>query len=88
VLGEDEPADAILWAMLRRQAEGAWPNGGGFQNGFVDQYPHGAEVVDWEGNPCGYEGSYSSSYPFLLAVLLREPRFRQRLYRNLREDKQ
>lgn len=83
-LGEDRHADAILRAMLRRQTEGAWPNGGGFQNGFVDSYPHGAEAVDWEGNPCGYEGYMAETFVYLQAVLLREPLFSQRLYRTLK----
>ncbi len=83
VLGEDEHADAILRAMLRRQTEGAYPNGGGFQNGIINSYPGGAEVTDWEGKPCGYEGYHSFNYRFLLAVLLREPKFRQRLFRPL-----
>ncbi len=86
VLGEDGPADAILRMMLRRQTEGAYPNGGGFQNGIVDQYPHGAESVDWEGNSRGYEGYHSFNFRFLQLVLLREPPFRQRLFRTLLEE--
>ncbi len=53
--GATERADMVLKAMLDRQERGVFPNGGGFQNGFVDRYPHGAEFFDWEGNTCAYE---------------------------------
>jgi hypothetical protein len=84
MLGEDEHADAIIRAMLRRQNEGAYPNGGGFQNGIVNHYPKGAEVTNWQGKTCGYEGYHSCSFTFLQSVLLREPEFRRRLLRPLR----
>ena len=83
MLGENEYADTILRAMLRRQTEGAFPNGGGFQNGIINLYPEGAEVVDWEGNPNGYEGFHSFDYWFLQALFIREPEFRRRLFRPL-----
>jgi hypothetical protein len=55
VVGMDQQADMILDAMILRQKEGAFPNGGGFQNGFIDRIGYGAEVYDWNGNPAGYE---------------------------------
>jgi hypothetical protein len=80
VVGEPEKADRILRAMLDRQHKGVWPNGGGFQNGIGG----GAEFMTWDGKPCGYEGHLTYSWSFLQAVLLREPAFRDRLYRPLK----
>ncbi len=82
VVGEPEKADRILRAMLDRQHKGAWPNGGGFQNGIGG----GAEFMTWEGKPCGYEGHLTYSWSFLQAVLLRESAFRDRLYRPLKSQ--
>ena len=79
VVGEGEKADRILRAMVERQRRGAFPNGGGFQNGCGG----GAEFMTWEGKPCGYEGHLTYSWSFLQAILLREPQFRARLYRPL-----
>jgi len=84
VLGQRKRADSILRAMLRPQQTGVFANGGAFQNGIVNQHPEGAEFFDWQGKPAGYEGYLSYSWSFLDAVVLREPRFRRRLYRPLR----
>lgn len=84
LLGEAEHADAMLRPILRHQSEGAYPNGGGFQNGVVNHYPNGGDFTDWEGKPCGYEGCNSYHYRFLQAVLLRQAEFRRRLLRPLR----
>lgn len=73
MVGEHERGDLILRAMLERQRQG------GFQNG----YGGGGEFLTWEGKPCGYEGHLTYSWSFLQAVLLREPQFRERLYRPL-----
>jgi hypothetical protein len=73
MVGERERADLILHAMLERQQRG------GFQNGFGG----GGEFFTWNGMPCGYEGHLTYSWAFLQAVLLREPLFRERLYRPL-----
>jgi len=81
--GDRERADKVLDAMLKRQAEGVFPNGGGFQNGVVNRYPDGAEFFDWQGNTCGYEGHLVYSWMFLQAMLLREPALRARLFRPL-----
>lgn len=81
IVGEDEKADRILQAMLERQEKGVFPNGGGFQNGVIDSYPKGAEFFTWDGQTCGYEGHLTYSFSFLQAVLLREPAFRDRLFR-------
>lgn len=78
-VGLSERADRILDAMLARQRDGVFANGGGFQNGVVDRYPDGAEFFDWAGNTCGYEGHLVYSWAFLQAVLLREARYRDRL---------
>ena len=83
ILGEDEKAERILHAMLERQARGVFPNGGGFQNGIINQYPKGAEFFTWDGKTTGYEGHLTYSFSFLQAVMLREPQFRARLYRPL-----
>jgi hypothetical protein len=83
IVGETEKADRILNAMLKRQVEGIFPNGGGFQNGVIDQFPLGAEFMDWEGNTCGYEGHLVYSFSFLQAALLREPAIRARVLRPL-----
>jgi hypothetical protein len=85
IVGEHAKADRILRAMLERQARGVFPNGGGFQNGVVDAYPRGAEFYTWDGQTCGYEGHLTYSYSFLQAVLLREPKFRNKLFRVLAE---
>lgn len=81
--GERDKGDIILKAMLKRQEQGVFPNGGAFQNGIIDAYPQGAEFFDWQGNTCGYEGHLTYSFSFLQAVLLREPAFRDRLFRPL-----
>jgi len=86
IVGENEKADRILHAMLDRQVKGVFPNGGGFQNGVVDEYPKGAEFFTWNGETCGYEGHLTYSFSFLQAALLREPAFRARLFRPLNSD--
>ncbi len=77
VVGEQEPADRILRAMLERQGRGE------FQNGVTDSYPNGIDWTTWDGKPSGYEGYLADSFRFLQAVLLREAKFRERLYRPL-----
>ena len=57
---------------------------GGFQNGAVNAYPKGIDWTTWDGKPAGYEGYLADSFRFLQAVLLREQKFRERLYRPLR----
>jgi len=80
IAGMTRQADTILDAMLKRQSEGAFANGGGFQNGFVDRMGAGAEVFDWSGNPAGYEGHLVYCWAFLHSMLLREPALRDRVY--------
>ncbi|MCX5771946.1 MAG: hypothetical protein NTZ09_16975 [Candidatus Hydrogenedentes bacterium] len=75
--GMNEQADAILDAMLATQDKG------GFQNGVKDEYPKGIDWRKWNGDPCGYEGFLADNARFLLAVLTRNPQFRERLYRPL-----
>lgn len=77
VVGEGAEADRILRAMLERQAQG------GFQNGALNAYPKGMDWTTWDGKPAGYEGYLADSFRFLQAVLLREQKFRERLYRPL-----
>ena len=83
VAGERERADRILEAMLRRQAEGVFPNGGGFQNGVLDMMPFGAEFFEWDGKTSGYEGHLVYSWGFLQCLLLREEAVRARVLRPL-----
>jgi hypothetical protein len=78
VVGQQEQADQVLRAMLDRQQSGT------FQNGVVNSYPGGIDWTDWQGKSVGYEGYLADSFRFLQAVLLREPAFRDRLYRPLR----
>ena len=80
VVGDGAEADKILRAMLERQAQG------GFQNGAVNAYPRGIDWTTWDGQPAGYEGYLADSFRFLQAVLLREEKFRERLYRPLTPD--
>lgn len=80
VAGHTDRANMVQDAMLKRQVDGFFPNGGGFQNGFVDRYPEGAEFYDWEGNTCGYEGHLVYSWIFLQAMLMEEPALRQRVF--------
>lgn len=80
MVGMGEEADRILQDMLLRQWEGCFPNGGGFQNGFVDRMGEGAEVYDWNGKPEGYEGHLVYCWGFLHSLLLREPSLRRRLH--------
>ena len=70
--GMAQQADLILDAMLKRQKEGVFPNGGGFQNGFVDNMGHGAEVFDWKGGTAGYEGHLVYCWNFLHAMLRKD----------------
>ncbi|MEG3656763.1 amylo-alpha-1,6-glucosidase [Arenibacter palladensis] len=74
--GMTQQADMILDAMLERQKEGTYPNGGGFQNGFVDRMGFGAEFFDWQGNPVGYEGHLVYSWSFLHSMLRKNPELR------------
>jgi len=74
VVGEPEPADRILRAMLERQGRGE------FQNGVRDEGGKGIDWTTWDGKPSGYEGYLADSFRFLQAVLLREAPFRERLY--------
>jgi hypothetical protein len=80
VLGEPEPADRILRAMLERQGRGE------FQNGVTDSYPHGIDWTTWDGKPSGYEGYLADSFRFLQAVLFREAEFRDRILRPMLAD--
>jgi hypothetical protein len=75
--GGGAEADKILRAMLERQAPG------GFQNGAVNAYPKGIDWTTWDGKPAGCEGYLADSFHSLQAVLLREHKFRERLYRPL-----
>jgi len=75
-VGMTQQADLILDAMLKRQKEGVFPNGGGFQNGFVDHMGYGAEVFDWNGNPAGYEGHLVYCWAFIHSMLRIELAFR------------
>ncbi|NLH74964.1 MAG: hypothetical protein GX456_18100 [Verrucomicrobia bacterium] len=77
VVGDPEPADKILRAMLERQGRGE------FQNGVRDAGGQGIDWTTWDGKPCGYEGYLADSFRFLQAVFLREAKFRERLYRPL-----
>ena len=83
ITGEHARGDRILRAMLERQERGVFPNGGGFQNGVVNEGPRGAEFYTWDGQTTGYEGHLTFSFVFLQAVFLREPAFRARLFRPL-----
>ncbi len=80
IVDMNREADLILDAMVKRQSEGVFPNGGGFQNGFVDKMGAGAEVFDWKGNPAGYEGHLVYCWAFLHSMLMREPALRERVY--------
>ncbi|MFZ4396775.1 MAG: hypothetical protein ACOYOU_14265 [Kiritimatiellia bacterium] len=81
VVGDPEPADKVLRAMLVRQGRGE------FQNGVRDVGGQGIDWTTWDGKPSGYEGYLADSFRFLQAVLLRETKFRDRLYRPLAGEK-
>ena len=83
--GRTERADGILNAMLKRQTTGVYPNGGAFQNGIINSPDKGAESMDWEGNPNGYEGYLVYSFSFTQALLQREAEIRRLLYRPILE---
>ncbi len=72
IVGMTQQADMILDAMIKRQKEGVFRNGGGFQNGFVDRFGFGAEVFDWNGAPAGYEGHLVYCWSFLHSMLRKE----------------
>lgn len=74
--GEDKYADDFLMRMLQH---------GAFQNGVTNQAPKGIDWTDWNGNPTGYEGFLSDNYRFLQAVVIRNPKLRQRIYRPMME---
>lgn len=84
IVGMDKEADMILSKMLQRQWEGCFPNGGGFQNGFVDRMGEGAEVYDWNGKPEGYEGHLVYCWGFLHSMLLKEQSMRKLVYESIR----
>ena len=50
VVGDKEPADKILRAMLERQGRGE------FQNDVRDAAGAGIDWTAWDGKPSGYEG--------------------------------
>jgi hypothetical protein len=83
ICGENAKADRILNAMLERQDKGVFPNGGGFQNGVVNEWPKGAEFYEWDGKTSGYEGHLTYSFTFLQAIFLRDPAYRAKLFRPL-----
>lgn len=85
ITGDTVRADGILEKMVERQHTGVFPNGGGFQNGVVDIYPHGSEFLDWKGNTCGYEGHLVYSWTFLQAIPLRDPAVREKMFGFLRQ---
>lgn len=74
--GLREKSDLVLAAMLQRQWNGPFANGGGFQNGVGG----GAEFYDWNGAPTGYEGHLAYSWTFLQAIPLRDPSVREKMY--------
>lgn len=78
-------ADRVLDAMLRRQREGVYANGGGFQNGIVDHYPDGAEFFAWDGKTAGYEGHLVYSWTWLQALFTREGVYGKRVLEALRQ---
>jgi hypothetical protein len=78
VAGMDKQGDELLDVMLPTQFRG------GFQNGVQDAYPRGLDWQTWEGKPAGYEGFLADNARFLLAVLTRQAKFREQLYRPLR----
>ena len=82
--GMTAEADRILDAMLRRQREGAFPNGGGFQNGIIDRYPDGAEFFTWDGKTAGYEGHLVYSWTWLHALFAREGLYEAKVIKPLR----
>jgi hypothetical protein len=82
VVGMNDRGDKVLRAMLERQQRGE------FQNGVTDAYPKGIDWTTWDGKPAGYEGYLADSFRFLQAVLLREPAFRDRLYRPMHTEAQ
>lgn len=77
MVGMSAQADTILNAMINRQATGVYPNGGAFQNGFVDNYPLGAEVYDWDGNTAGYEGHLVYCWTFIHSLIFKETTFQR-----------
>jgi hypothetical protein len=83
IVGQDARGERILRAMIDRQSRAVFPNGGSFQNGVVDEYPHGAEFYTWDGTTCGYEGHLTYSFAFLQAILLRDAAYRAKLFRPL-----
>jgi len=40
-------------------------------------------LIDWDGNPAGYEGHLVYCWAFLHSMLLKEPALRERVYGNL-----
>jgi hypothetical protein len=78
IVGEPEKGDAILQAMLRRQASV------GFQNGVQNKADQGIDWTDWKGDPKGYEGYLADVFMFLQAAVLREKPLQSRFYRPLR----
>jgi len=52
-----------------------------FKNGVTDAAMKGIDWTKGDGKPSGYEGYLADSFRFLQAVLLREPAFREKLYR-------
>jgi hypothetical protein len=76
-------ADRVLDAMLRRQRDGEFPNGGGFQNGVIDRYPDGAEFFTWDGKTAGYEGHLVYSWTWLHALFAREGAYQETVIKAL-----
>lgn len=87
IVGNREQGDKVLRAMLERQERGVFFNGGGFQNGVMNEYPKGAEFYNWEGKTSGYEGHLTYSYSFLQAIFLRESAFREKLFQPLQASR-
>jgi hypothetical protein len=70
-----------LSAMIARQGQAVFPNGGSFQNGIVDRAGKGAEFYTWTGEPCGYEGHLVYSWFPLQGVLTQHRENLNRIFR-------
>jgi len=84
-MGLGDQVKPELDAMVARQANPIFPNGGSFQNGIINSQPQGAEFLTWNGQTCGYEGHLVYSWFFLQGVLTQHPEYLKKLVHPITE---
>ena len=79
--GLPEKAQRIKEQIYKRQHEGLFENGSGFEPGVVNRYGEAYSILKWDGTPTDYEGIVSRDCSFLSYTLIEVPEISEQLYR-------